>query len=228
MEIDGNNQVLQQGQEPVGARGANGVGGAVALQVGGQGANARLLELVMAVVAHLAAMQQFLRGVEDQHAQDHTFSANQYQGIAAGIRCIHQQPNQVLMNAAHNQNAIQQQFAQPAAATGALVAHGNINSNNTSLSLTPCFLFELWTEWTVRIGGQKPGKYFTVAEHRQKNSCCKVVCYCVIGGVRIDSSGCINQIYAMYSPGKSITNIINQLKENLCDGTLHPSLRVGM
>jgi hypothetical protein len=50
-----------------------------------------------------------------------------------------------LINTTHNQNAIQQQLAQPAAAA-APVAHGNINPNNTSLSLTPHLLFDLQTE----------------------------------------------------------------------------------
>jgi hypothetical protein len=59
-EIDGNNQAPQQGQQPVGegggngAGGGNGGGGAVALAVGGRGANAGLLE---AIVAHLEMIQ---------------------------------------------------------------------------------------------------------------------------------------------------------------------------
>jgi hypothetical protein len=68
-----------------------------------------------------------------------------------------------LINAVHNQNAIQQQLAPPAAAA-APIAHGNMNPNNASLSPTPCLLFNLWAEWTVGIGGQKPAKDFTAAE----------------------------------------------------------------
>jgi hypothetical protein len=62
-------------------------------------------------VARLATIQQFLGEVKEQRAQDRAFSTHQYQGIAAGIWCIHRQPNQVLLHAAHNQNAIQQQLA---------------------------------------------------------------------------------------------------------------------
>jgi hypothetical protein len=55
-----------------------------------------------ATVARLATIQRFLGDVEERHAQDRAFSTHQYQGIAAGIQCIHQQPDQVLLNAAHN------------------------------------------------------------------------------------------------------------------------------
>jgi hypothetical protein len=142
MEIDGNNQAPQQGQQPGGGNGAgggNGGGGGVALAVGGRGANAGLLE---AIVARLATIQRFLGEVEEWRTQDCAFSAHQYQGITAGMQCIHQQPNQVMLHAAHNQNTIQQQLAQPGAAA-APVAHGNINPNNASLSLTPHSLLDL-------------------------------------------------------------------------------------
>jgi hypothetical protein len=82
-----------------------------------------------------------------------------------------------LLNPVHNQNAIQQQLAQLAAAA-APVAHGNINPNNASLSLTPCSPFDLWAEWTVGTGCQKPAKDFTAAERGRekfKYSHCKVV-----------------------------------------------------
>jgi hypothetical protein len=36
----------------------------------------------------------------------------------------------------------------------------------------------------------------------------------------------INQIYVVYGAGTSITNIINQLKKNVHDGTLHLTLCV--
>jgi hypothetical protein len=36
----------------------------------------------------------------------------------------------------------------------------------------------------------------------------------------------INRIYAVYGAGTSVTNIINQLKKNVCDGTLHLTLHV--
>jgi hypothetical protein len=36
----------------------------------------------------------------------------------------------------------------------------------------------------------------------------------------------IDRIYAMYGTGTSVTNIINQLKKNIRNGTLHLTLRV--
>jgi hypothetical protein len=140
-EIDGNNQVPQQGQQPVragnGAGGGNGGGGGVALAVGGRGANTGLLE---AIVVRLATIQRFLAEVKEQHAQDCAFSTCQYQGIAAGIWRIHRQPDQVLLNVAQ------------------------------SLSPTPHSLFELWTKWTVGIGGRKPAKTSQQLSVDEKNS----------------------------------------------------------
>jgi hypothetical protein len=36
----------------------------------------------------------------------------------------------------------------------------------------------------------------------------------------------INQTCMVYGAGTSVTNIINQLKKNVRDGILHPTLRV--
>jgi hypothetical protein len=55
------------------------------------------------------------------------------------------------------------------------LGHGNIN--NASLSPPLRLLFDLWTEWTVRSGGQKLAKDFTAAERgagKFKYSCHKV------------------------------------------------------
>jgi hypothetical protein len=159
------------------------------------------------------------------------FTTHQYQGIAAGIQHIHRQPDQVLLTVAQNQIAIQQQLAQPAAAA-APAADGNINNpNNASLSHTPRSLFELWTKWTVGIGGRKPAKDFTAAEHGRekfKYSRRKVVWELIASLVwsGLTAVVAIDRIYAMYGAGTSVTNIINQLKKNVCDGTLHLTLRV--
>jgi hypothetical protein len=138
-----------------------------------------------------------------------------------------------LLNTTHNQNTIQQQLAQPAAAA-APVAHGNINPNNASLSPTPRLLIELWTKWTVGIGGWKPAKDFTAAERGQekfKYSRHKVGWGLIVSLVQsgLTAVVAINQIYAVYGPGMSVTNIINQLKKKRLQWDSSPILAcVGM
>jgi hypothetical protein len=132
-------------------------------------------------------------------------------------------PTKVLLHAA----AIQQQLAQRAAA--APVAQGNINPNNASLSPTPCSLFDLWAEWSVGVGSlQKTSQQLSVDE---KNSTIIVARSCGNWLYHWSSQGWQQQlpstgIYDVYGAGTSVTNIINQLKKNVRNGTLHPTLRV--
>jgi hypothetical protein len=111
-------------------------------------------------------------------------------------------------------------------------AQGNINNpNNASLSPTHRLLFELWAEWTVGIGGRKAAKDFTAAEsgrEKFKYSRCKVVweLIALLVWSGLMAAVAINRIYAVYGAGTSVTNIINQLKKNVRNGTLHPTLRV--
>jgi hypothetical protein len=136
---------------------------------------------------------------------------------------IHRQPNQLLLAAAAAQQQVAQQLIDPAA-PGAVAAN-----NNASLVPTPCNLFDIWTEWTVGIGGRKPAKDFTARErgavkhkYGRRKRVCDIISALIRAGHTVPIA--IDRIYTVYGANSSVTLIINRLIADINGHTLHPTL----
>ena len=120
----------------------------------------------------------------------------------------------------------------PTAAAGKVAPHelnGAGGNANAVLSPTPRTIFILWHEYQHGIGGRKAARLFTPHERgrvKHKYHRRKVVWDLVSGLVRggLTANLAIDCIYQLYGADASVMTIINRLKKDAKDGTLHPNL----
>jgi hypothetical protein len=107
--------------------------------------------------------------------------------------------------------------------------HGNPPALDATLAPHPRSLHDLWQEWTTGIGGRKAAQLFTAQERgRSKHKYTRrkhvwdIVAAHVRAGVNADVA--IDNMYAAYGRGLSVTSIIALLGKAKRTGTLHPDL----
>ena len=100
---------------------------------------------------------------------------------------------------------------------------------NASLSPCPRNLYDLWTEYTVGLGGRKPASQFSHCErgkskHKffRRNVIWKMVKHLVDLGITSDMA--IDRIYSVYGAQTSVTKIINAIIDDKKRGRLNPNL----
>ena len=98
-----------------------------------------------------------------------------------------------------------------------------------TLTRAPRTLYELWDEYMSGMGGRKPARLFTREERgRVKYKYCrrKIVWDCVATLVNagLTSDVACDRIYAVYGVNTTVTQIINQMKNDKNQGIVHPSL----
>lgn len=98
---------------------------------------------------------------------------------------------------------------------------------NATLSPTPRTLYDLWQEWQFGRGGRKPAKDFTPAERgRERHKYCrrrvvwKIQQILILKGLTAQAAS--DRLYAVYGEGATVTTIINRLKQDKRNNTLHP------
>jgi hypothetical protein len=177
-------------------------------------------QLLQALMAQMATMQNSILELHVQRAQDIAMNNHQFQTLNANIRRIHRQPDQLLAAGAANARHIQQQLAQP-------VAAGAVANNNATLSPTPRSLFELWNEWNTGIGGRKAAIHFTPQErgackHKftRRKRAWDIIRTMINKGHSAQTA--IDRIYAVYGQGMPVTTILNRIAIDRRNNTLHP------
>ena len=100
---------------------------------------------------------------------------------------------------------------------------------NASLSPCPRNLYDLWTEYTVGLGGRKPTSQFSHSErgkskdkYFRRNVIWKMVKHLVDLGIMSDMA--IDRIYVVYGAQTSVTKIINAIIDDKKRGRLNPNL----
>ena len=91
-------------------------------------------------------------------------------------------------------------------------------------------LYELWQEYEFGIGGNKGAKYFTSYERgkvKHKYTRRKVIWDCIQRQINrgLQYNVAIDRIYQVYGQEKSVTKIINEMRKDKKEGSLHVSLR---
>jgi len=111
----------------------------------------------------------------------------------------------------------------------------NANRNHvpyqSTLSATPRNIHLLWLEYETGIGGRKPARDFTREERgrvKHKYHRRKVVWDCVSRLIRagLTSDVACDRIYQVYGVSTTVTAIINRMKRDVQNGTLHQLLQV--
>lgn len=112
---------------------------------------------------------------------------------------------------------------------------GNANQNHvpyqSTLSPTPRTIHSLWLEYETGIGGRKPARDFTREERgrvKHKYHRRKVVWDCVSRLIRagLTANVACDRIYQVYGVSTPVTRIINNMKRDARNGTLHQLLQV--
>jgi hypothetical protein len=115
------------------------------------------------------------------------------------------------------------------------VAPGNANRNHipygSTLSPTPRTINLLWLEYETGIGGRKPARDFSREERgrvKHKYHRRKVVWDCISQLIRAGLTADIacDRIYQVYGVSTPVTTIINNMKRDARNGTLHQLLQV--
>ena len=103
--------------------------------------------------------------------------------------------------------------------------------NAATLSPTPKSLYILWHEWMHGIGGRKAARFFTASERGKEKYkfCRRKVLWDLVGEMvrsGLEANVAIDRIYHVYGANRTITYILNQLKVDKRNNTLHPTLRM--
>jgi hypothetical protein len=115
------------------------------------------------------------------------------------------------------------------------VAAGNANRNHipygSTLSPTPRTINLLWLEYETGIGGRKPARDFSREERgrvKHKYHRRKVVWDCISQLIRagLTADVACDRIYQVYGVSTPVTTIINNMKRDARNGTLHQLLQV--
>ena len=178
----------------------------------------------------LLAVRNEVTEIRKDAEVDRTRLTRQHQTVLSNIQRIAIRPAVAIRRGNNNNNGGNSNNTNPPANIG---APGN-NPDEVvaaSLSPTPRSLYVLWHEWLFGIGGRKAARLFTAQERgREKFKYCrrKVVWDLVGEMVRsgLESNVAIDRIYAVYGANRTTTYIINQLKIDRRNNTLHPTLRV--
>ena len=108
------------------------------------------------------------------------------------------------------------------------VVQGSIGNplHPAALSATPRNLYDLWTEWMVGIGGNKPARLFNLQERgKVKHKFCRrnVVWKLVskLVNSRLTHHVAYDHNYKVYGQRATVTQIIERLKAEICNNTLH-------
>ena len=159
---------------------------------------------------------------------------SQFRILHTNMRRIANQPIHMLHQAAVQQNNIQNNNAIGGGGGGG----GNAGTvgppppGNATLSGTPRTLDQLWDEYMDGIGGQKPARLFTREErgackhkyHRRKVVWDRIALLINAG---LTAQVACDRIYDVYGHAPTVTHIINSLRNDIRNGTVHESLRIG-
>ena len=124
------------------------------------------------------------------------------------------------------QRAVDQQQQQQVRRDG-----GPVVAQLARLSATPRTLHDVWMEYTVGIGGSKPARDFSSRERGayKHRYCARKIIWdrvALLVCTGLNAQTACDRIYDVYGHGKSVTFIINALKKDIKNKTLHGTLVV--
>ena len=204
-----------------GAGGGGGGGG------GGAFANRPTREQLMAVHSQLMAVRQGMNELRMSCEQDRATRDRQFRTINSNLRRMALQPARRVNNGNGGAGG-----ADGGAQNVDVVAANGIDPA-ASLSPTPRTLFDLREEYQHGLGGRKAARLFTAQErgrNKFKYSRRKVV-WATIATLVLVRSGftanvAMDRIYQVYGGNSTVTSIINRLRRDKMNDTVHPLLVV--
>jgi hypothetical protein len=212
-------------QEPPAGQGgaAAGVGAAAG---GGALSNQTGMQLMHLLLQQQTAMQATIASLVQQRDADRLNFNNQLRVVNSNIKRVGQQPTRMLQRAEDRQRA-----AQRDAAGGAAVPAPRAHAlRPAELSPLPKDLYVLWDEYMDGIAGRKPAKDFTTQERGAvRHMYCRRKIIWDLVSLLINAGRtaqvAIDTIYAVYGEGTNVTAIINGIKNDRKNRTMHPNLR---
>ena len=179
---------------------------------------------MLALHSQMHGIREATNNLREEIQHDRANSRRQYQTMISNIRRVALQPaRRVTSSSVRTSN--------PAAETP--TAGPDISEERpptATLSTTPKDLYLLWEEFQNGIEGRKAAKLFTPNERgkvKHKYVRRKVLWDRVAHLVRsgINSNVAIDRIYRVYGENSTVTSVINRMRIDRNNKTLHPSLR---
>jgi hypothetical protein len=188
-------------------------------------------QLLNTILHQVNGLQAQIANVADAREADKQIMLGQFRIVNTNLRRIASQPIRQLHRAAALSTEQQQQQQQDIGG-GARGGTASIPLRSPAdLSPTPRTLYELWQEYQVGIGGRKAARLFSAEErgrskykYSRRNVVWKLVAKLVNAG--LTSQVACDRIYTVYGESTTITTIVNKLKEDLRNGTLHQDLQL--
>ena len=237
----------ENGGDGQGGGNVDGVGGE-GEAIGGGNTNRNVQDRILSLQAQVLALRRALEDVAATQERHIATNQRQYLIVNGNVKRIAQQPNRRVVPRIGNNNVNNINNVNNVNNNNNNDNNNNNNDNNnndkndndnndnndnipyvTTLSPNPRTLHMLWEEYTQGIGTRKAAQLFSAAERgrvKHKYHRRKVVWDLVASLVRtgLTANVALDRIYAVYGGGTSVTTIINCLKLDKCNGTLHQSL----
>jgi len=180
-------------------------------------------QLLNTIIYQQNSIQASIGNIQEQREVDRIAINSQFRIVNQNIKRVAQQPPRMLQRA-HNQN----QQAQGNTISPQRPPRAPLRAE---LSPNPKNLYTLWDEYINGIGGRKPASEFTREERgKVKHKYCrrKIVWDRIVLLINagLTSQVACDRIYDVYGQSKSVTIIINALKKDIRNNSLHESLVV--
>jgi hypothetical protein len=183
--------------------------------------NPSMSDQLLALQSQIVSIQRSLEDIKSLYEQQRIRSNRQFQVLNASVRKIVKQSERRIVPVVQAEQEAVPANNEP---------NQPINQTATLMQV-PRTLNVLWEEWHRGVDGRKPVRLFTARERRQ----CKhtfhrrklvwdLIAGLIRGGLTADAACDI--IYDVYGRQSSVTTIINRLKADKKNNTLHVNLRV--
>ena len=186
-------------------------------------------QLLHTLLSQIGQLQTSVSRITEAREEDRVMISAQFRTINVNLRRIASQPIRAVHRAQQNNNGSNNNGG---AASASAAAGGVANPLvSADLSPTPRTLYVLWQEYQVGIGGRKAARLFTREERgkvKHKYHRRKVVWDLISRLIRagLTAQVACDRIYNVYGDNKTVTYIINRIKTDTKNGTLHASLQV--
>ena len=179
-------------------------------------------------------LQIMLSTLAEAREADRVMFMSQFQMIHTSMCRIANQPIHMLCHPGgqHNNNKNNYAIGGGGGGRNAGVAAPPPPPGNATLSSSPRTLNQLWDEFMVGIGGRKPARLFTREErgackhkyHRRKVVWDRIS---LLVNAGLSAQVACDRIYDVYGHASTVTHIINSLRNDIRNGTVHESLCIG-
>ena len=184
-------------------------------------------QLLQTLLSQVNQLQTSVLQMSEAREADKVMLSAQFRVINTNLRRVASQPVRALNHPQQNNNGPNNGGGMGAGSNGGIANPLLI----ADLIPTPRTLYILWQEYQEGIGGRKAARLFTRDERgkvKHKYHRRKVVWDLISQLIRsgLTAQVACDRIYNVYGEGATVTSIINRLKVDIRNGTLHSILQV--